>query len=119
MASNNRVGYMQEAFDTTSTTSFSVGYLPPNSYITDIKVLVTTAFTGGVLDVGNATTAAAYADDVDISSQGVATVSAVGGTWGTVQSTTDQTEIKAIVVAAATTLPAGAGKVIVEYAFVD
>jgi hypothetical protein len=119
MSANNRIGYIEAAFTTTSTTSFLIGYLPPQAYITDIKVLVTTAFTGGVLDVGNDTTAAAYADDVDIGSQGVATVSAVGGTWGTVQSTSDQTQVKGIVVAAGTTLPAGAGKVVVEFAYVD
>ena len=37
--------------------------------------------------------------------------------WGAVQSTTDQTEVKGIVVATGTGLAAGAAKVVVEYAF--
>jgi len=119
MSANNRVGYLEVAFTSTSTTSFLIGYLPPNAYITDIKVLVTTAFTGGVLDVGTSATAAAFANDVDISSQGVATVTAVGGTWGTIQSTADQTAVHGVVVAAGTTLPAGAARVTVEYVYAE
>jgi len=117
MALDKGIMCLQKSITFANTTSFSIGYLPPNAYITDIKVLVTTAFDDGVLDVGDATTANKYTNDVDITSQGVATVTAAGGTWGTVQSIADQTEVKGIVVAAGTTLVGGAAKVVVEYAF--
>lgn len=117
MSAINRIGAMTKTIASTDTSSFNIGWLPPNNYITDIKVLVTTAFDSGVvLDIGDASTAAKYANDVDVTSQGVATVSAVGGTWGAVESTTDQTEIKGIVVAGGSTLTAGAAKIVVEYA---
>jgi hypothetical protein len=120
MSSNNRIGYLAKTIAKTDTSSFLIGYLPPNAYITDIKVLITTAYdAGAVLDIGDSATAAKYSNDVDVTSVGVATVSAVTNTWGTVESTSDQTQIKGIVVAGGSTFTAGAGKIIVEYAYVD
>ena len=116
MARNKGIEALQVAFTYASTTSFSVGFLPPNAYITDIKVLIPTTFTDGVLDIGDADTANLFANDVDLDTTGPATVTA-NATYGAVQSTTDQTEVKAIVVATGTGLSQGAGKVVVEYAF--
>ena len=100
----------------TDTTSFLIGYLPPNAYITDITCLITTDFTDGVLDVGDATTANLYADDIALNGTGKQTVTSTSS-WGAVASTTDQTEIKGIVVATGTGLAAGSAKVIVEYVY--
>jgi len=119
MASMDRIGYIQKEVVYTDTTSFHIGYLPPNAYIVRISVSVTTDFTDGVLDIGNATTAAAYANDVALNGVGVKTVTPVAATWGTVESTTDQTEIKGIVVATGTGLAAGAAKAIIEFAYND
>jgi hypothetical protein len=116
MARNKGVESLQYAFTYSDTTSFSIGWLPPNAYITDVKVLVQTTFTDGVLDVGDATTANKYADDVDLDGTGSLSVTSTSS-WGAVASTTDQTEIKGIVVATGTGLSQGAGKVVVEYTF--
>lgn len=118
MSSSNRIGYLEKAFTYTDTTSFDIGYLPPNSYIVDIDVYITTDFTAGVLDVGDSTTANKYADDTSLNGEGkVAGTS--NTTWGAVQSTSDQTLVKGIVVATGTGLAAGAAKVVVRYAYVD
>jgi len=116
MARTKGVEALQYSFTYTDTTSFSIGYLPPNAYITDIKVLVTTDFTDGVLDVGDATTANKYADDVTLNGTGSQSVTSTAY-WGAVESTSDQTEIKGVVVATGTGLAAGAAKVVVEYTF--
>ena len=116
MARIKGIEALQYSFTYTDTTSFSIGYLPPGAYITDIKVLVTTDFTDGVLDVGDSSTANKYADDVSLNGTGSKTVTS-NAEWGNVQSTSDQTEIKGIVVATGTGLSAGAAKVVVEYAF--
>ena len=118
MSANNRIGYLQYSIAYTDTTAVSVGFLPPNAYITDIKVLVTTDFTDGVLDVGDSTTANKYADDVSLNGTGSKTVTSTSS-WGAVASTADQTEIKAVVVATGTGLAAGAAKLVVEYAYID
>lgn len=115
MAVNN-IQYLQKAIAYTDTTSFHIGWLPPNAYVTDIKVLVTTDFTDGVLDVGDASTANLFANDVSLNGTGSKTVTSTSE-WGNAQSTTDQTEVKGIVVATGTGLAAGAAKVVVEYAF--
>lgn len=117
MARIKGIECLQYSFTYTDTTSFEIGWLPPNAYIVDIRVLVTTDFTDGVLDIGDASTAAKYANDVSLNGVGVKTVTAVGATWGAVESTTNQTQIKGVVVATGTGLAAGAGKVIVEYAY--
>jgi len=116
MAKTGGIEYLQVAFTFASTTSFHIGWLPPNAYVTDVKVLLPTTFSDGVLDVGDASTAALLADDVDLNGTGARTVTSTSA-WGDVQSTTDQTEIKGIVVFTSTAPAAGAGKVVVEYAF--
>jgi hypothetical protein len=116
MAIVSGIRYIQKVVSYTDTTSFLIGYLPANAYITDIKVMVTTDFTDGVLDVGDASTAAAFADDVSLNGTGSKTVTSTAQ-WGAVQSTSEQTQVKGIVVATGTGLAAGSAKVVVEYAF--
>jgi len=116
MARIKGIEALQYSFTFADTTSFTIGYLPPNAYITDIKVLVPTSFEDGVLDVGDGTTANKYADDVSLNTTGPATVTA-NAQYGLVQDANDQTEIKGIVVATGTGLSVGAAKVVVEYAF--
>ncbi len=114
---DKRIQYLAKQFAFSDTSSFSIGFLPPNAYITDIKVLVTTDFTDGVLDVGDADTANLFADDVTLNGTGAQTVTSTAQ-WGNVQSEfADQTEVFGIVVATSTGLAAGSAKVVVEYAF--
>jgi hypothetical protein len=116
MARTKGIEALQYSFTYSDTTSFTIGWLPPGAYITDIKVLKTTSFEDGVLDVGDGTTANKYADDVALNGTGAASVTSTAY-WGAVASTADQTEIKGIVVATGTGLSQGAAKVVVEYAF--
>jgi hypothetical protein len=116
MAKTGGVEYLQQSFTFASTTSFHIGWLPPQAYVTDVKVYVTTDFSDGVLDVGDASTANLFADDVSLNGTGSKTVTSTAQ-WGNVQSTTDQTEVKGIVVFTSTAPAAGAGRVVVEYAF--
>ena len=113
---DQKVHNISYSFTFTDTTSFLIGYLPPNAYITDVTVLVTTDFTDGVLDVGDSDTAALYADDVTLNGTGKQSVTSTSS-WGLVASTTDQTIINGIVVATGTGLAAGAAKVVVEYVY--
>lgn len=116
MARTKGIEALQFSFTFANTSSFLIGYLPPNAYITRIRVLVTTDFTDGVLDVGDDTTAALFTDDVSLNGTGDKTVTSTAE-WGNVQSTVNQTQVNGIVVATGTGLAAGAGKVVVEYAF--
>ncbi len=118
MSANNRIGYIEIAFTFASTTSFLIGFLPPNAYITDVDVFVTTDFTDGVLDVGDDATAALFADDISLNGTGKKAATSTAQ-WGNVQATSDQTQVKGIVVATGTGLAAGAAKVVVQYAYVD
>jgi len=118
MSANNRIGYLTKTIAYTDTTSVNVGFLPPNAFVIDVKVLITTNFQAGVLDVGITGTAAHYADDVDLNAEGLASVTSTAQ-WGAVQDTSDQTQVTAIVVATGTGLAAGAAKLVVEYAYVD
>lgn len=116
MAAGHSIRYIERTVAYTDTTSFLIGYLPPNAYIVDISVLITTDFTDGVLDIGDASTANLYANDVSLNGTGKATVTSTSS-WGAVASTADQTEIKGIVVATGTGLAAGSAKVVVEIAY--
>lgn len=116
MAQTKGIFCLQKAITYANTTSFHIGYLPPNAYISKIRVLVPTTFTDGVLDIGDDTTAALYANDIDLDTTGEASVTATTQ-WGAVQSTTDQTEVKGIIVATGTGLSGGAAKIVVEYAY--
>lgn len=116
MAAGHTVGYIERTVVYTDTTSFLVGYLPPNAYITDVTLLITTDFTDGVLDVGDISTANKYADDISLNGTGKATVTSTSS-WGAVASTTDQTGIYGIVVATGTGLSAGSAKLVVEYVY--
>lgn len=117
MSANDRIGYIQYSVASTDTSSTTIGYLPPNAYVTNIKCLVTTAFDSGVvIDVGTSTTANLFANDIDPTSTGAATVTLTAQA-GVVQSTSDQTGVTFIVVAGGSTLQAGACKLVVEYAY--
>ena len=110
---------IQKSITYANTTGVAVGQLPPNAYITDIKVLVTTAFTAGgndYVDIGDADTAAKFANDVNVASTGAPTVTATAY-WGVVQSSSAPTTIYVVYVPAGSTPTAGAAKVVVEYAF--
>jgi len=113
------VKYIQKAITFASTTSTSLGFLPPNAYVKNVQVIVPTAFNAGgtdLVDVGLGGTANNLADNVDVSATGNASVTSTA-TWGAVQSQTDQTEMTCIYVPAGATPTAGAARVVVEYAF--
>jgi hypothetical protein len=116
---DNRIGYLQYSAVSTDTSSTTIGYLPPNAYVTNIKVLVTTAFDAGVvIDIGDGSTANLFANDVDPTSTGAASVTLTAQA-GVVQDTADQTKVTFIVVAGGSTLQAGAAKIVVEYAYTE
>ena len=97
-------------------TPVSIGSLPANSIITDIKVLVSTAFDSSGTDlviVGNSTDDNRYADAIDVSSTGAATVTQLN--TGAVESATASTEIFIEYNQSVADATAGACKVIVEY----
>jgi hypothetical protein len=117
MARANVDNKLVKAITYTDTTAITVGYLPANAVISSIKVLVGTAFNAGgndYIDIGNASVANQYADNVDVSSAGSATVTLQN--VGAVISATLPTEIKAVYVPAGTSPSAGSGYVVVEYA---
>ena len=100
----------------TDTTAITVGNVPPNSIIVDIKVTVGTAFDAGgadYIDIGDSTTAAKFADNVDVSSTGQATVTQLNN--GAVLSSTASTPIKAVYIPASTAATAGSGYVTIVY----
>lgn len=93
-----------------------VGSLPPNSIITAIKVLVNTAFNSSGTDlliVGNATDDNRYADAVNLSSIGPATVNQLN--VGIVESASESTEILAQYDQSVADATTGSCLVIMEY----
>ncbi len=97
----------------TDTTSVTMGYLPPNSSIKNIRVNVGTGFDEAVVDIGDATTANQYANDVDVESTGSATVTMTN--IGAVVSATNSSAVTAIVVPTSTTLTEGSCWVYVDW----
>jgi len=113
---NETYGVLSKAIAYTDTTAITVGYLPANAHIIDIIVTVGTAFNAGgndYIDVGDASTANKYADNVNVASTGKASVTVAN--VGAVQSTTAPTQIKAVYVPSATAPSAGSGYVSVLY----
>jgi hypothetical protein len=99
-----------------STTATLVGSLPPNAVPIQVIVTVGTAFNAGttnVIDVGTSGTANAFANDVDVSSTGSATVTLAS--TGAVQSTTQSTDIYATFIPSGTAASAGSGYVTMVY----
>lgn len=116
-----RNGVLTKAITYANTTAFEVGKLPPNAFITDIKLIITTAFNAGgndYVDVGTTGSANRYANDIAASSTGSASVTSTAY-WGYVESATEPTTINAIYVPAGSTPTAGVGRVVVNYAFAE
>lgn len=112
-----KIGNLVKLIAYTDTTAITVGYLPSNSIITEIKVIVGTAFNAGgndYIDIGDSSTAAKFADNVNVASTGQATVTELNN--GAVLDSTNPTEIKAVYVPDGTTPSAGSGYVVIEYA---
>jgi hypothetical protein len=116
MSNTSGIKYLEVALSTSSTTSTHVGWLPPQAYVTNVQLFVTTDFTDGVVDVGDASTANLFANDISLNGTGEKTVTSTAQ-WGAVQSTTDQTEVTAIVVFTSTAPSAGAARLVVSFAF--
>ena len=111
------LGYIQKTLGAADTTSVSVGLLPANAFITDIKCIVTTAYSAGeTIDVGTSATQAKFASNIDVDALGSASVT-LATTGVGVQSTSDQTEIYATVDGVASGSDVGACQIVVEYAF--
>jgi hypothetical protein len=66
------------------------------------------------VDVGTSASAAAFADNINVASTGIAAGTVV---TTAVQSTSDPTDVYVVYVPAGSTPTAGAGRVVVEYAF--
>jgi hypothetical protein len=100
-----------------STTAFVVGQLPPGAFIVRIYVAVATAFNGGnvdYVDVGTSGTPAAFANDIDVSSTGIASGTVIDAS---IQSTANPTDVYATYISTATVATAGSGQIVVEYVF--
>lgn len=100
-----------------STSNTFVGNIPANSILTQIRVLVGTAFNSGgadIIEVGISTDIDKYADNVDVSATGSASVTLLN--VGAVISTTSPTAIYAKYTPANTSPTAGSAYVVVEYA---
>jgi len=111
------LGYIQKTLGAGDTTAVSVGLLPANAFITDIKCIVTTAYSAGeTIDVGTSADQDKFASNIDVDALGSASVTLASAGLG-VQSTTDQTEVYAIVDGVASGSDVGAAQVVVEYAF--
>ena len=113
----SKIGCLTKAVVFTDTTAVTVGYLPANSHIIDMKVAVATAFDAGgadYIDIGSASVANAYADNVNVASTGQATVTQA--TVGSIISSTNPSQIKAVYVPAGSTPTAGAAYVTIVYA---
>jgi len=113
---NETYGVLSKAISYTDTTAITVGYLPANSHIIDIIVTVGTAFNAGgndYIDIGDASTANKYANDVNVASTGKASVTVAN--VGAIQDANKPTTIKAVYVPSGTSPSAGAGYVNIIY----
>lgn len=102
----------------TNTTAKVLGYLPPNAFVSSIKVFITTAFndTGtDLIDIGISGTANYFANDVTASSEAQAAVTLTKG--AVVQSTIKPTPIYATYIGQNSNASAGAATIVVEYMF--
>lgn len=112
-------GYIQKQIGFGDTTATLLGQLPPNAYISEIRVLVTQNFDAGstdVIDIGTSSSANRYANDIDVSSTGVATVTHTAFV-GAVESVSDPTEIYAIYVPSGSAVTQGQCKVIISIGY--
>lgn len=99
-----------------NTTATKIGSLPANSLITQIRVLVGTAFTAGstdYLDIGTSTSSNRYANDIDLSSTGSATVTLTN--VGAVESTSAPTDVYCTYVPSGSSPTSGSAYIVIEY----
>lgn len=105
-------GYIQATIAYTDTTAKLIGTIPAGFYVSGIKVIVTEAFNdgdGNLLDIGTADTANYFANDIDITSLGQATVTeAKSG----ISMSTD-TAVYATYIPSGSTATTGSAKVVV------
>ena len=116
-----RVGYLVKSVAYTDTTSISMGTIGANAVVTDVKVLVNTAFDSGtsnVFDVGISGTSNNLAASVDVTSSGPASVTGTA-TWGSIQSTSAPAEVTVLHTPTGAAATAGSAKVVVEYVYVE
>lgn len=111
------LGYIQKTLGADDTTALSVGLLPANAFITNIYTIVTTAYSAGeTVDVGTSASVAYFAANISVDAVGKES-GTIATTGVGVQSTTDQTEVFAVVDGVSSGSDVGACHVVVEYAF--
>ena len=112
-------GFITSTITYADTTAALLGSLPYGAYVSQIRVLVTEAFNDGtsnVIDVGISGTANYFANDVDVSSIGVASVTEAKS--GVVVSTSNDTDVYAKFVAGGAGASAGSAKIVITYNFI-
>jgi hypothetical protein len=111
------IGSMSTQVTKTDKTSKKIGDLPPNSVVIDVKAQVTEAFNSSGtdhLDIGITGTANYFADNIDVSSVGVPTVTRTAGSFGVV-SASEGKEIYAVYIPGVDDATTGAAYVTVNY----
>jgi hypothetical protein len=81
------VGSMSARISRFNTTSYKINDLPPNSVITSIEVQVSEAFNSDgtdLIQIGDVSTAARFAANVDVSATGQRTVTRTAGSFGVI-----------------------------------
>jgi hypothetical protein len=112
---NTNVKVIQVDIAYTETTAKAV-FLPPNCIISNIKVLVKTAFNAGtddLLTIGTVADDDKYVDDLDITAAGVKTVPLLEA--GTLESASDTTELRVKYTPSGTAPSTGLARVFIEY----
>lgn len=100
-----------------NTAAVLVGYVPPNTHIRDIKVLVDVAFNSApdFLSIGTVLVPAKYTNDISLAAIGDITVVRKAGSLG-ILSTTDSVAIYALVVPGSSSPTAGSVTVSISLA---
>jgi len=112
---NTNVKVIQLDLAYTEVTAKTV-FLPPNSIISDIKVLVLPAFNAGtddLLTIGTVADPDKYVDDLDITAAGVKTVPLLVA--GTLESASDTTELRVLYTPSGTAPTTGLARIFIEY----
>ena len=107
-------GALAKVITYANTSATLVGSIPPNSVMTEIKLMVSADFTAGVVDIGSASSAAAYANDIAVTSAGkiLGTMTAAACA---VRSAVGSTDIYAVYVPGSTAPAEGSATVVIEY----
>ena len=115
-----QTGQISNTVAFSDSSAVNLDFLPPNAFVIDVKVAVLTAFDAGTtnqIDVGTSADPDHYANNVDVSSSGDASVTLLNG--GEISSTSEPTQLTATYAQTGTAATAGSARVIVTYGYND